>query len=364
LLLFVAAAIMWVRSYWYSDLLSYRWPPDATDGNMRQSVSLYSDAARFSFGRTWTDASQFPVWPPGFVYDTAPSLGYDPILYTPNRAALGNVGWYHFGILIWQFQPPLAPTGKINSLVYIPYWLTIAFAILPGMQAFIKLRRRRQRVYRMSQGLCLTCGYDLRASPDRCPECGTVPRTPAKPPRRRTLLKIASLISLASLLVVGWTLRPLHVGGPVYNSGNFVANRVKSAANLRSIGQAIYLYSNDHKGDYPDSFQTLLLNEDITSGIFVNPNSNDIAAEGPTRQTIANQLAIPGHCSYVYVGCGLNDGTVTPDTVLTYEKLLHPGDSANVLFANGHVDYVDAAHIAKIIAQANSGTFPVKLPSP
>jgi rubrerythrin len=36
-------------------------------------------------------------------------------------------------------------------------------------------RRVREHRRRVRLGLCLVCGYDLRHSPEQCPECGAVP---------------------------------------------------------------------------------------------------------------------------------------------------------------------------------------------
>jgi hypothetical protein len=55
----------------------------------------------------------------------------------------------------------------------LPYWLIAsALACLPliRLTAYLVGRIKSRALARV--GLCAACGYDLRASPDRCPECG------------------------------------------------------------------------------------------------------------------------------------------------------------------------------------------------
>jgi hypothetical protein len=82
-------------------------------------------------------------------------------------------------------------TAPYSNSVRIPDWFLIALtALLPT----VYLVHRRTRRSRQTTGHCQACGYDLRATPERCPECGTVPIiSPAwRPSARRGGAKVSA----------------------------------------------------------------------------------------------------------------------------------------------------------------------------
>jgi hypothetical protein len=64
----------------------------------------------------------------------------------------------------------------VDSLgVTLPYGLLFVLSGVVPFVWFPRYRRSRTTTMRRDAGLCVTCGYDLRASPQSCPECGTRP---------------------------------------------------------------------------------------------------------------------------------------------------------------------------------------------
>jgi len=65
--------------------------------------------------------------------------------------------------------------------VVVPYWFVVLLTAILPVRWWLVRRRRRGRAF---AGRCLDCGYDLRGTPGRCPECGAAaePRATAAQP--------------------------------------------------------------------------------------------------------------------------------------------------------------------------------------
>jgi predicted Zn finger-like uncharacterized protein/prepilin-type processing-associated H-X9-DG protein len=139
---------------------------------------------------------------------------------------------------------------------------------------------------------------------------------------------------------------------PSLNRARETANRVKCASNMRQIGMALLLYSNENRGAYPERLEDLIRTQEIEPDKFVCPSSNDNPGVG------AADLSSGGHLSYVYVGKGMTNAEPA-DTIILYENMSdHDQDGSNFLYGDGHVEFQRRAQAESIIAAVKRGENP------
>jgi hypothetical protein len=147
LLLAITAAV-WVRSYFVLDQLNWFrgvecWSLEVERGELM----LVHMAGEIDQGR----------W---FAYRPGPA----------GRRVLSRSWW----LLRWgggRVEQVVGTRRGMADYRYFSMSLWPVAALLSIRPAALLLRRMR-RV--REPGRCATCGYDLRATPERCPECGTI----------------------------------------------------------------------------------------------------------------------------------------------------------------------------------------------
>ena len=161
LLLFVAVAALWVRSYSSRDNLA--WTNDQGDGHFLSSPGGGS-------GLEWSRRRVGPLVESGHRLDWRAEAIDPRLIYVSIRPSRLGFGTETFSIIINTTRG----AERVEwSGVVVPFWaLLVVLGALPAARWGAAAIRRRKRA-RAAAGLCLNCGYDLRATPGRCPECGS-----------------------------------------------------------------------------------------------------------------------------------------------------------------------------------------------
>lgn len=92
-----------------------------------------------------------------------------------NRHKILETRHNYFGYLFVQVfrMGDVAGQPIVTRLIVVPYWwLVIPTGILPFLWLVAHYPALLRRFGQFPEGHCASCGYDLRASTHRCPECG------------------------------------------------------------------------------------------------------------------------------------------------------------------------------------------------
>jgi prepilin-type processing-associated H-X9-DG protein len=132
---------------------------------------------------------------------------------------------------------------------------------------------------------------------------------------------------------------------------------------MKQIGLGAIMYADSNGGRFPDDLDTLMDSQDLSPAVLMCPDSSGDVPVEPTTREVVSTMRKSNLISYTYLGKGLTI-QASADTVLLYERLGSHGDGMNVLFADGHVEYLEANEAGIVLKQVSAGSSPILYPLP
>jgi len=169
LLLCIASAAMWVRSYWHEDSISTaRGAGPYRCLRTKLGELHYQRAGNWPIA-IWSDEDCLKLESSDLSVD---SRWDDSYLRTERLT--GSLGFRRLHGHFWYHGEHEDGSPAVDTVAFqvmtVPMWFfTAVTAILPISRLWSHLVRCRRR----RLNLCPTCSYDLRASKNICPECGS-----------------------------------------------------------------------------------------------------------------------------------------------------------------------------------------------
>lgn len=193
-LLCAASLLLWARSYGPGDRIEWKshYEDYAAHGSLNVHVIIADGGIAVWTGHQMVDPRNVAVatawhrkykdfrhWEYNSVEDlpSAGPRGRDPA----HDVHVALPGFWHqrWGGQHDPPQPfvPRSPYPKRQTLTVFPAWVPLVLSLLLSAIPLNRYRKSRLRRLRRASGRCVACGYDVRASPHACPECGRDPAT-------------------------------------------------------------------------------------------------------------------------------------------------------------------------------------------